>query len=289
MTIKIPDRARNAFEGNMHTGSSVELPFPAPPFFIVNGDAKLAALKNIQYFGGFACSMTRINEAVDHWETAQLPIPGLQEMSIVVEGSTELEVLAGRSIMIAPIGMRQFSTMKVQGSKKRVAPFTPGARPGLQVLALLGWRDQQSKQQHAWGPILITASGYQVNHVQKSIGGWQKAIKPFVKQLVPDATASVLNLFWMYMGTFGDRKQELVGTEKKVITPITSYIPEDLDQAKVNSMYVGEEVAEFMADISEQADEWLKVFASMQTPVRETPAREDFPEDPPPPDDDIPF
>lgn len=291
-SINIPTSAMNAFEGNMRTGSAVELPFSAPPFFIVNGDGKLATLKNFQYYGGFACGASKVKDAAENWKDVPYPIPGLNEYNLHLEDGTQIDVLGGRALMVAPIGIRQFSTKKeANGRKTRVAPFTPGARPGLQALCLLGYRDE-SKNFHAWAPILITASGYQVNHVQKAFDTYRKAIKPFVKKLVPDATESVLNLFWMYIGTFGERHQESVGNGRgtKQITPIVSYIPEDLDSAKVENMYVGAELAEFMAEKSEEASEWLKVFANMQPPAKPaTQPETGFMDEPPLPEDDIPF
>ena len=55
-------------------------------------------------------------------------------------------------------------------------------------------------------------------------------------------------------------------------------------------MYVGESIAEFMADISEKSQEWLKVFSSMQSAQKSQPHEEVLADEPPPPDDsDIPF
>lgn len=290
MTISIPGKAQTAFQGNMQTSAAVELPFPAPAFYVVNGDAKLSALKNFQFYGGWACNVEKVREASEHYSNVPFPIPGYQQVNMLSDDGKAYDVFASRSLIVAPIGMRQFSTIKDEsGRKKRIAPFTKGARPGIQVLSMMAYRDDQ-KQIIPWAPILLTANGYMVNHIQKAFTSWQKAIKPFVSKLVPGATNDILNLFWMHIGTFGpERKAEPAG--EKMITPVSAFIPEDLDEKKVENMYVTEPIAEFMADISLQAQEWLKVFSNMQAAQKNQPHEEEIhaSDEPPPPDDDIPF
>jgi hypothetical protein len=289
MTINIPGKAQTAFQGNMQTSAAVELPFPAPAFYIVNGDAKLAALKNVQYFGGWACNVEKLREAADHYSNVPYPIPGFHELNMVADDGKTYDVLTSRSLVVATVGMRQFSTIKdASGNKKRVAPFTKGARPGIQVLCILAYRNEQ-KQIVPWAPVMLTANGYQVNHIQKAIQTWRKTIKPYVGKLVPGADDSILNLFYMHIGTFGaERKAEPAG--EKSITPVSAFIPDEMDEKKIENLYVGEPMAEFMADISEKSQEWLKVFSNMQQaqPSRNQP-EEMIEESPLPPEDDIPF
>lgn len=287
--INIPASAQDAFEGNMTSNSAVQLPFAAPPFYIVNGDPKLASLKNFQFYGGWASNLENIKVAADTWENGSAEIPGLDQTELYTQQGKKINVLAGRHIIIAPIGMRMFSEMKVPNQKpKRVAPFTKGATPAMQMVALLGYRDA-NKNIQTWAPVMVTAKGWQVTYIQQAIDDWKKAIKPFVKELVPGAKDSILNLFWMYLGTFGQElNQKQVG--ENVITPMQAYIPEDLDAEKVEKLYVGESVAEFMATLSFQAQEWLKVYTDMQSAQVATGSEEAMPEDSPPPDDDsIPF
>lgn len=293
MPINFPPTARNAFDGNMNDRTAVELPFPCPPFFIVNGDEKLEALKNVQYFGGFACGAEKLQFAAEHWQDIPFPIPAFQKINLAVKGGVKVEVLASRSLIVAPIGIREYSSIKSDTGRKRVAPFTKGARPGIQALCVLGCRDEQNVI-HPWAPVMLTASGYQVNHLKEAFASWRKAIKPLVQKLIPEeGTNSTLNLFWMFVGTFGERKQEIVGkgSDSQFITPVTSYIPDDLDEKKVESLYVGYPVAEFMADLSNQSKEWLSVFAKMTQPGQQPrqQAQPNFDEPPPPYDSDYPF
>lgn len=292
MPINVPTKAQNAFNGSMQTRSAVELPFPCPAFYIINGNPDLEALNNSLYFGGWASSSENIKKSTEKWDVPE-KIPGLYEIKRTDGDGKPYYIQSARSIAFAPIGMRMYSVAEVNGMERRVAPFTKGARPGMQVLGMLGYKNEQ-KQLQAWSPIMLTASGYQVNHLQNAFSQWRKAITPHVKKLVPDFTDSVLNLFWMYIGTFGDRVQVPAGLPRagvqKYVTPMNAFIPENLDEKKVENMYVGDPLAEFMADLHEQAEEWLKVFSKLQQ-AQASIAHDDGMayDEPPPPEDDIPF
>ena len=292
MSLNIPDRARSAFAGNMQTGGAVELPFVAPAFFWVNGDAKLMSLGNFQFFGGWAVSAEKLQLATESWENLQFPIPGLQEAMTALDNGQSMTVYGSRSLYVAPIGMREYSSVLENGQQRRVAPFTPGGRPGIQVLAVLGYKNPDGSIFH-WAPVLLTARGYQVNHLKKAIKSWQKSIEPVIKRMIPDTDPSAIsNLFWMSVGTFGkERKAEMVGTtNKKPITPIGSFIPENITEDLLTKLYVGSDLAEWMADLAEQAKEWLQVFQLLEQPARRNqPAESAPPEAPPFPEDEIPF
>ena len=293
--MKIPDKAKTAFQGSMQNSGTVELPFPAPPFYIVNGNPQLAAIGGFQHFGGWACNADKIKDAADHWTNVPFPISGLVTADIFLDGGKKLSVLGSRSLLVAPIGMRQFSSVFDQNTNqtRRVAPFTPGARPGLQVLCVLGYKDV-NKVIQVWAPIMITAKGFQVNHVQKAFASWQKTIFPVIKRMIHDADSSVSNLFWMSIGTFGpELKQEYVGSGQRMpITPVSAFMPETVDEEVLERLYVGDQVAEFMADLSSESAEWLKVFENMepaQKKAQPVQAGTDLYEPPPPEEDDIPF
>lgn len=287
MSINVPTSAQGAFAGNMAQGQKIELPFPAPAFYIVNGEAKLAALKNYAYYGGFACSSGNIKAASEGWENCKYPIPGFTEETIAI-GEDSILSHVSRSLVVAPIGMRPFSILEVNGSKKRVAPFTKGARPALQVLVVLGYRNE-NKQIESWAPALLTAKGYQVNHLQKAFADWKKAITPFMKEIAPGMPSDVTNLFWMHIGTFGtERKAEQHGESS--ITPVWSFIPDGLTAQQVENMYVGDNMAEFMASLSVQSAEWLKAYSkpnvveNISDPYVNAPVAQDMPDE-----SDIPF
>ncbi len=290
MSIKVPENAKSVFKNNQQGGGNIELPFACPPFYIVNGDAKLAALQNFQYFGGFACSEKNLQAAVDHWDNLTLPIPGLGQVDISDDNGNIMPSYGARSLLVTIIGMREFSTIRDEnGATRRVPPFTKGGRPGIQVVSILGYRDQSGTIFH-WAPIMITAKGYQVNHIKNAVRSWRKFIEPVIKKLVPDTDPSAIsNLFWMSIGTFGkERKQELVGTgEKKAITPVTAYIPETIDETKLEQLYVGEVLAQWMTELALEAEDWFNVFHKKEAESKPSAASE--PEFVPPPEDDIPF
>lgn len=287
MPIHIPPSAQGAFSGTMQSGQKIELPFPAPPFNILNGDPKFEELQNIMYFGGFDSSVQNLRTAVDQWENCPFPIPGFAEKELTKNGKKVPSVVS-RVLIVAPIRMRQFSTITdpVTKNVKRVAPFTKGARPALQVLAYLAYLNE-SKAVTPWAPVMITAKGYQVNHVTKAFSDWKKAIQPFMTEIAPGMPADVTNLFWMRIGTFGKTARfEPVG--ESVITPVSSYIPEDLSAEKVESQYVGNDMAEFMAGLVVQSEEWANAYKNA-TPATAVASSEQHEDMPPPPEDDIPF
>jgi len=286
MPISVPSSAQGAFNGTMQSGQKIELPFPAPPFNILNGDPKFEELQNIMYFGGFDSSIQNLKAAVEQWENCPFPIPGFTEKELTKDGKKVPSVIS-RVLIVAPIRMRQFSkyTDPVTKKVKRVAPFTKGARPALQVLAYLAYLNE-SKTVTPWAPILITATGYQVNHVTKAFSDWKKAIQPFMNDIAPGMPSDVTNLFWMRIGTFG-KAAHFEPHGESIITPVSSYIPDDLTAAKVESQYVGNDMAEFMASLVVQSDEWANAYrnATPATAVNEAVHDEPLP----PPEDDIPF
>ena len=292
MTINLPKNAQGAFDGNMQSSAKIELPFITPAFWIINGKASMKTLGGVQYFGGWACEQGKVLQATESWRDLVAPPPGLVSMEYVPDdGGASLAVYAARSLYVAVIGVRMFSETTINGEKRRVAPFTPGARPGIQVLSVLGYRDE-NKYINAWAPIMLSAKGYQVNYLRKAVDVWAKTVKPLAKKL--GAEGAHPGLFWSPIGTFGEeRKQELVGGagNKKAITPVSAYIPNDFNENMLSTLYVGEQNAEWMADLSLQARDWLHAFDNLATPAANPAAGEVHePEEPPfNPDDNIPF
>lgn len=289
MSINIPQKAQ-ALSGGMQTRQTIELPFPAPAWYVINGNADLEDLKNSLYYGGWACSVENVKKSSEKYHDLPFPIPGTYEVKRRDDKGNPYQVLTSRSLVFASIGMRMFSVAKINGREQRVAAFTKGASPSLQVLGILGYKDEK-KQINPYAPVMLKASGYQVNHVRDAFNKWRKAITPHVKKIAPNADLdAALNLFWLHIGTFGERHQVEAG-HGKFITPITAYIPDELTEAQVENMYVGDPMAEFMADIKIQADEWLKAYQQPEkvVAVDVTAAHEEWSDEPPPPEDDIPF
>jgi hypothetical protein len=287
MTITVPSSAQGAFAGNMNTSQKIELPFIAPAFYILNGDANFEELKNVMYFGGWAVSKENIKTASEQWQDCPFPIPTLAEKDLRPKSGPAIQSFVSRSLIVAPIGMREFSTIKENGQTKRIPPFTKGGRPAIQVLAMLAYLGEDKKTITPWAPVMLTANGFQVNHVKRAFTDWKNAIKPFMTTIAPGVPEDVTNLFYMNIGTFGTvRKDETHG--ESTITPITAFIPEGLTAAQVEGRYVGDDMAVFMADMANKAREWLKAYKSQPAQPQQATAAYTH-EDPPPPEDDIPF
>ena len=292
MPITVPENAKGAFDGNMQSSAKVELPFYTPAFWIVNGKPAMKALGGVGFFGGWACEQTKLEAAREHWENIQVPPPGMSADEVALDNGDMLNCYTARAAYFAVIGVRMFSTVSNNGETRRVAPFTQGARPAIQVLAILGYRDE-NKVIQPWVPVLLTAKGYQSNHLRKAVDTWANTVKPLLKKMGMEGLHP--GLFWSAIGTFGqERKQEMVGgaNNKRPITPVQAYIPQNLDQTMLESLYVGPSVAEFMATTSAQAKDWLHAFDNLPQAVKPA-AHEEYGEppidEPPPPEDDIPF
>jgi hypothetical protein len=70
--------------------------------------------------------------------------------------------------------------------------------------------------------------------------------------------------FYLSLGTFGKERQVAnVGKPgaQSPITPITAYIPDKLTDELMSSLFVGNEVAEKMAQLQDQAAEWLNAWS----------------------------
>lgn len=285
MPISVPQKAQGAFKDNMEAGNKIELPFPAPPFYVLNGDANFEELGGVLFYGGFGASEKNVKAAAEQWENCPYPIPRFQEKELKQDGQ-KVRSLISRSLIVAPIGMRLFSTIKGEDGKiRRLAPFTKKARPAIQVLVYLAYMTEDNKIM-PWAPAMLTAKGFQVNHIQNAFTNWKKAISPFMEEIAPGMPSSITNLFWMNLGTFG-QKAVFEPHGESIITPVSAFIPEDLDAKKVEGRYVGEPVAEFMADMAAKSEEWLNAYAKL------APAQA-IAEDPGvdqsiPPEDDIPF
>ena len=286
MTVKIPEKAQDAFQENMEGGNKIELPFPAPPFYVLNGDANFEELGGVLFFGGFGASEKNVKTAAEQWENCPYPIPGFQEKELKQDGQ-KIRSLISRSLIVAPIGMRLFSTIKGADNKiKRYPPFTKKARPAIQVLVYLGYLTE-TKQITPWAPPILTAKTLHVNDNQKASTNWKKAITPFMEEIAPGMPSSITNLFWMNLGTFGQKANFEIHGES-FITPVSAFIPEDLDAKKVENRYVGDSVAEFMADMAAKSEEWLKAYSKL-APAQAAADGSDVPEPELPPEDDIPF
>ncbi len=287
MAISMNQQTAERLGQGMNMGGGIELPFHAPVLWVVNGDAKMRQTNNALYFGGWAGKMTDVQEAQRSWDVDFVP-QGWVDGEIVPNQGQPFQAFLARSLLVAPIGMR---IGWIGPGLARYAEYQPGARQHVQVLVFVGSREKGGMI--PWGPAVLTAKGYQAGNVTKAFKDWERHTAALRKTVAPGIPAWC---FYLALGTFGkDRIAIQVGKNStSPITPVTAYLPDNLDEATLESLFVGEEVAEEMATYLADAGEWLNAWAkptgknrSDNASTADSGGFDDFV--PPEPGEDIPF
>lgn len=232
---------------------TAELPFPVVYMWTVNGQASYKAAGDAQYFGGWACKAEEMQTVA---EQQALPIPpGWKHVTVATRDGSEYEAYVIRSIFVAPIAKRE--SWLLDG--RRSSNYLPGGRRHVQVLAYMAEAQtvEGERSYIPWGPVVLTAKGYQARNLLESFGKWNKATASVRAKIAPGVPAQC---FYALIGTHGkERVVEQVGKSgaQSPITPISVYIPETLSEKILASLYVGGDVASIMADLYDQAADWL--------------------------------
>lgn len=278
----------------MSVGSSIELPFFAPVFWVMNGDPKLRQVGGVHFFGGFAVSAEDWQKACyDEWGLANEP-PTITRTEISTTDGRELDIYASRHLIVAPICSRV--TWYTQDGA-RYTEFVKGARQHAQVLAYLAVKNDQTGNIDPLNVVMLSAKGYQAKNMLDAFGAWERTTKQIRGKVAPGVPAWC---FYLSIGTFGnDRKQIMVGkgSSQSAITPISAYIPKELTGEIIEKLFVGQDVAEAMATYLEGAQEWLHAYDQKSgnngngTRPVEAPPEPDFGdlEPIPPAPEDLPF
>ena len=286
MAIQLNQRTADALGQGMNMGGGIELPFHAPVLWVVNGDARMRQANNALYFGGWAGKMTDIQEAQRNWDVNFLP-HGFTEGEIVPGQGAAFPAYLTRSLLVAPIGLR---TSWIGQGQARHDHYEPGYRQHVQALVFVGAREKGGMV--PWGPVVLSAKGYQAGNITKAFKDWEKHTSAIRKTVAPGIPAWC---FYLAIGTFGkDRVAIQVGkNSQSPITPISAYLPENLDEATMESLFVTEEVAEEMATYLADAGEWLNAWgkASEKASGGQPARNQDFDADyvPEEPGEEIPF
>jgi hypothetical protein len=264
----------------MRAGDAVELPFPVIYIWALNGQASYKSQGGALYYGGWACKAEDLQAITDQQE---LPVPAdWKQVTIASRDGGEFEAVTSRNVVVAPIGKRE--SWLFDG--KRFADYVEGGRRHLQVLAYLAEpRGENGKKQFApWGPVVLTAKGYQARNLLDAFVRWDKATSQIRWKIAPGVPAWC---FYLSLGTFGRERQAInvgkPGTQSP-ITPISAYIPERLTDDFVANLFVGHQIAEQMATLQDQAADWLKAWkeeAAVEV--------EEFPENGATVEEEIPF
>jgi hypothetical protein len=244
-------------DGMLAGGQSVQLPFTAPFFYVVNGDIRLKAMGGVPYFGGWSVDAESCLDAAQEYGQEMQPL-GFSRAESVGRGNKTIEIFQSRSILVAPIGIRRswISEDPSTGSIKRAADYFAGARQHTQLLAYVGHKDGIIKP---WAPGVLTAKGWQANFLQDAIKAWKNHIEKARKAAAPNVPAWC---FYLSLGTFGSEvKLKSVGKgSQSTITPIEAYLPDQVNAELLEKLYVGKQIYADMVALKEDAKEWLEAW-----------------------------
>lgn len=254
MTINLDPNIASQLNAGMTTGEGIELPFPVVYSWALNGQAAFKSLGGAPYYGGWACKVENMQEVCTK---LSVPVPtGWAEGSISTRDGGEFGAYTARNILVAPIGMRESWLLE----NMRSPSYQEGARRHLQLLAYMAERKGDKFQ--PWGAVVLTAKGFQGKNLRNALTEWDKVTSAARRKVAPGVPAWC---FYLSVGTFGkDRAVEQVGRPgaQSPITPVSCYVPEKLDEALMESLFVGDTVAAIMADLAGQAQEWLGAWKS---------------------------
>lgn len=240
----------------MRAGDAVDLPFPVVYVWALNGQASYKSQGGALYYGGWACKADDLQTTADQ---QGLAIPkDWKQVTIASRDGGEFEAYTSRSIVVAPIGKRE----SWLHDGKRSTEYIEGGRRHLQVLAYLAETkgENGSKEFTPWGPVVLTAKGYQARNLLDAFARWDKATSQIRWKIAPGVPAWC---FYMTLGTFGKERQAVnVGKPgaQSPITPITAYIYERFNEDLLNRLFVGNDVVATMAALQDQGADWLKAW-----------------------------
>jgi hypothetical protein len=253
-------------EGMSNVGHAIELPFPAPVMYVINGEAMLKQVGGAPYFGGWETDADKLLEIAPIWGKSTAPI-GFSQSEKVTDAGKSLNVFTSRNILVAPIDMRKSWFKKSENSIERNQDYFPGARQHIQALCYAGEYVEGSKTIVPWGPVVLSAKGYQAKYLHYAFSDWTKNIKATRDRVAPGTPDFC---FYLNIGTFGkDRFTKMVGPEgsQSPITPISVKLPEKLDENILKLCFVGKDVAKEMAAMRKDAAEWLSAWGAIASRV----------------------
>ena len=254
--ITVPKEISDNIKDGMEHGGAIQLPFAAPFIYVSNGNARFQKAGGVSYFGGWSTDKDAMDEVLK--ETAQeLPKYFTAEEMTSSEGKP-LNVYTSRFVVCAPIAFRESWVHE----KNRYPEYREGTRRHVQMIAYLadswieGEKGSRQRKYAPWGPVVLTAKGYQAKNILDAFGAWVHMTKEVRRVIAPDVPAY---FFSACLGTFGEQPnfQKVGSTQTSSITPIELYEPPSMDEAVVRRLFVGEAVYTIMADCKEQSKEWL--------------------------------
>lgn len=256
-TLALDAGLAKKLDHGMRMGEAVELPFPVVYIWALNGQPGYKSQGGALYYGGWACKADDL-----HTVAGQQGLPTPQDWRLVTIASRdggEFEAYTSRTVVVAPIGKRISWLM----DGKRFSSYVEGGRRHLQVLSYMAEvRSDNGKRVYApWGPVVLTAKGYQARNLLDAFARWEKATSQIRWKLAPGVPAWC---FYLTLGTFGKERQVVnVGKPgaQSPITPIGANV-EGLTESLLANLFTGHEVAAVMANLLDQSAEWLNAWKS---------------------------
>jgi hypothetical protein len=223
----------------MRAGDTVELPFPVIYIWAFNGQASYKTQGGALYYGGWACKTEDLQALTDQ-RGASIPADWKQ-VTIASRDGGEFEAYTTRNVIVAPIGKRE--SWLFDG--KRFSSYVEGGRRHLQVLAYMAEaRGENGKKEFIpWGPVVLTAKGYQARNLLDAFARWEKATGQMRWKVAPGIPAWC---FYMALGTFGKERQSInVGKPgaQSPSRPFRCTSRERMTEDFVGSLFVGGQVA----------------------------------------------
>lgn len=243
----------------MNKANGIELPFPAPVLWVLNGQPAAKVQGGAGYFGGWSADANGLDKLLS--ETGRQAPFGFTRTTQASRDGNEYDTLITRYVHVACIAKRESWLL----DNRRTPEYVDGARRHLQVLAMLANLDEATGTFMQWGPVVLSAKGFQAKNLLAATTQWEQGTAPVRRAIAPKISPW---FFWISIGTFGD-KREVTNVGKagaqSPITPIKLHLP-DVTEAFLTKRFVGQEVARVIVELSQQAGEWLNAW---REPVEE--------------------
>jgi hypothetical protein len=221
----------------------------------LNGQAMFKKDNNAMFYGGWACKAEDLQAVAD--ETGS-PIPASWTLTDVpTRNGDSFPGYVTRTLYVAPFAMREAWLKDGLHSPD----YSDGARRHVQWLAWLGMKKAVGNKEgqgdwkiESWGPVVLTAKGYQARSIKAAFDAWAKLTAPV-------RGSYAWNQFYATVGTFGkDRVAMTVGKAGKQ-SPVTLLSLWTVDKEQMTAellkrLYVGGEVSAMMVSYFDEAEEW---------------------------------
>lgn len=241
--------------GGMNTSDRIEPPFKAVYLWALNGSAMFKKDNNALFYGGWACKAEDLQAVAD--ETGN-PVPASWTATEVPtrDGDTFPGYIT-RTLYIAPFAVREGWL----NDGKRSPKYSDGARRHMQWLAWMGMKKAVGNKDgqgdwkiEPWGPVVLTAKGYQARSIKAAFDAWAQSTAPV-------RGSYAWNQFYATVGTFGKERIATMAGKAGKQSPVTLLNLWTVDKEQMNGellkrLYVGGDISALMASYFDDAQEW---------------------------------